>query len=218
MWDRAEREQGLEEQVWNGLEGLLKEKGFIRVPAFNQFRKPTLLGFQCVITSLSHYPDLSLLEIHLGIRVDQVENMVYSFTNAPAGFRPESLTLVTPLARLKHLPMERFEIQDEKGLRSALSKIREDLDRTGLPFLALHDRLEPLHELFNQNPNSPLRLIHNQYHRCLRGLGIASILQIQDLDQLTHSYRQLMQQQGMPPQHISRFDRLCSYLKSYVPN
>lgn len=197
---------------------LFQERGFIAIPQYKQYRRLTPLGFQCVIFSFSHYPEGSLLEVHLGVRADAVEQLAFPFTNGLPGFRQDSLTLVTPMAKLYNLPFERFDLANQQDILQASRKITYQLDTKGWAFMERHSRLESLDDLFNTRPSDNLSIVHNQANRCIRGLTIAKLNQCRNLPELGQLYRQKLDQLPTTQKIKDGFNRLFSFLISYSPN
>lgn len=208
----------LKQRIIAGLQPLLQMKGFVYVGQWDQFRKPTPSGFQSVILSLANYPDASLLEIHLGVRQDAVENLAYPFTNGLMGFQTNSMTLVTPLAKLHGHAFQRFEISVSTDLATILSQISDQLEKGGFSYLDKYSRLEEMCHLFNKHPNHPLPLVHNQINRCLRGMVLAKISQKNGFETLTQIYRDRLVSMRVPQDTLDKFDRLRTYLRTYSSN
>ncbi len=208
----------IEEYFHQQIAPYLKDKDFIFVPAFQQYRHLTSIGFQCVIFSFSHYPDTSILEVHLGIRADEVEQLAFSFTNGLPGFRSDSLTLVTPIAKLLEKSFERFEIKDEASCSEAIQEIQKQLDQYGWTFLNQHSRLERLNKLFNESPNQALPLIHNQINRCIRGITLAKLTHADRFKELGITYRNALQSSTVLSIHQQKYERLYQFLLSYSMN
>ena len=197
------------------IQPFLKKKDFIFVPAFQQYRHLTPLGFQCIIFSFSHYPDVSILEMHLGIRADEVEQLAFSFTNGLPGFRSDSLTLVTPMAKLMEKSFERFELKDETSCSIAVQELMLQLDRRGWLFLNQYSRLEQLHKLYNEQPDQPLPLVHNQINRCIRGITLAKLTHADEFNALGETYRDALLKSDVLRIHQHKVQRLYQFLRSY---
>lgn len=208
----------IEESIHQKIQFYLKDKDFIFVPAFQQYRHVTAIGFQCIIFSFSHYPDASVLEIHLGIRADEVEQMAFSFTNGLPGFRSDSLTLVTPIAKLREKSFERFELTDELSCVQAIQEIQQQLDNSGWLFLNQYSRLEQLNKLFNEHPDQKLPLVHNQINRCIRGITLAKLTHDDRFVQLGAVYRKALKASSVLPIHQEKYERLYQFLLSYSMN
>ncbi|MEL7021310.1 MAG: hypothetical protein AAGK47_06880 [Bacteroidota bacterium] len=186
--------------------------------SLHQFRRQTDQGFTCIIISISPYPDVSIVEFHLGIRLDDVENVAYPYTNGLSGFRPDSMTLVTPLSRLYQQPFQRFTVANESDVQLATTTLIQQLEDLGWDFLDTYQHRPNLEQLFNQEPTSPLRWTHHQVHRAMRGITLAKLNQRQDLPQLIKQYEQLLVRQYATELEQVNFEALCQFLLNYSPN
>lgn len=208
----------LKKRLVHGLVSKLRGKDYVYTPQWEQFRKPTASGFQSLILSISSYPDVSIFELHLGVRLDAVENLAYPFTNGLMGFQANSMTLVSPLAKLHGRAFQRFEIAPTGDVDAPLAEIAGQLERGGLSFLEKYNRLEEMEQLFNRHPHHPLPLVHNQINRCLRGLVLARLANRTGFEKLASLYRNRLQVLRAPDATLHKYDRLRSYLRSYTPN
>jgi len=194
------------------LEWSLSKHGFKLVPEWNQFRKPTKNGFQCIIYALKSYPDLSFLELHLGIRIDMVEQLVFPYLNLPTGFKKESMTLVTNFSNLVDCSV-RTPIKEVDELKAHLVNQQSSIEETILPFLDSYSSLKALAGLFNANPTEPFKLHNNQIHRCFRGLALAKGSTPDQLESLCKIYQSVLDQWAAPPLVQDRFVRSLDDLR-----
>lgn len=210
--------QVLEERVESVIGDFLEDFDFQWHSSLHQYRRETNLGFQCVILAFSHYEDLSLLEAHVGIRLDAVENLAFPFTNNPAGFRGDSMTLVTPLARLFGRRHERHELATEKEADAAARQIVQQLESEGLPFINRYFNLRRMDALFNEAPEKLLPYLHNATNRCLRGITLARLTQRDDFEALVRACRQQLRLQFATEAAIARFEQLVNILRTFSEN
>ena len=63
----------------------LTAAGFTWHAALHQFRRATNKGLICVILAVSDFVDCHLVEAHLGIRIDSVEDLVFPRLNGAPG-------------------------------------------------------------------------------------------------------------------------------------
>ena len=208
-----------ESWVAERLKPFFKEQGFTWLPHLHQFRKSTERGFTCVIIAVSDYDDCSLLEAHLGVRIDEVENLTFPFTNGLPGFQPDSMTIVTPLSRLNGQPFERFELKDEDSADEAVSAIRIQLQQKGLHFINHYSNLENMEALFNETPEKALPFVHNQANRCFRAVVLAQLLLRKDFEQLAATYRHRLEKElFVPLPTLDKYTRLVNFLSFYSQN
>ena len=214
----SSQEADLEREIYRQLGTYLEAKGFIPILHLKQFRYPTPIGFKCIILSISHYEDCALLEIHLGVRADAVENLAFPFTNGLPGFKKDSLTLVTPLAKLFGKNFERFEIRSKADMSPIISQVQDQLKEKGFSFLQEYSRLDNLDYLYNQNPIDPVHLIHNQVNRCIRGITLARLCQSTEFTNLGILFEQRLKNLYATEPVLDGYQRLLRYLHTYSEN
>ncbi|MCB0589201.1 MAG: hypothetical protein KDD06_28190 [Phaeodactylibacter sp.] len=208
-----------ENWVAERLAPFFRECGFTWLPHLHQFRKSTERGFTCLAIAVSDCEGGSLLEAHLGIRIDAVENLTFPFTNGLPGFQPDSMTLVTPLARLKGKPYERIELSDENSADEAAAAIRQQFEEKGLAFLSHYSSLENMDNLFNRTPEEPLPLVYSQSNRCFRAVAMARLLSRKDFELLVENYSlRLAHELFVPLPTLDKFSRLVEFLRHYSQN
>lgn len=196
----------------------LEAADFAWYAPLHQFRRATPAGFVCVILSVSDFVDSALVEAHLGIRIDRVEELVFDHLNGAPGFRRDSMTLVTPLARLYDQRSQRFPVSDRAGAGTAAARIAEQLAERGLAFLDTFADVLPLERLFNGAPESTLPLLHNPIHRCFRGLALAKVGEHPDLPDLYDTYRERLKTPYDADWALVPFTRLAQHLLGYSLN
>jgi hypothetical protein len=206
----------LQQLVQGFLQGRLQERGYVYLPQFNQFRRLTPAGFQSVILNWTPHQDACILEVQLGIRHDAVEDIASPFTNGLTGFQAQSLTLVTPMAKLYDEPSQRFTLRNAQDAQAAAEAIAERLFSRGVGFLEKYSRLEAVDSLFNAKPAEPVSFVHNQFHRCLKALAIARLNFRADFERLAVAYRVQLQNIGASEVVLERYDRLLRYLRTYA--
>lgn len=201
------------------LKPFLGRQGFTWLPHLHQFRKSTERGFTCIILSVSDHEESSLVEAHLGIRIDDVENIAFPFTNGLPGFQPDSMTIVTPLAKLYGQPFQRFEVASQRSAAEAVVAIQGQLQDKGLKFLNQYSSLEDMEALYNEKPEEQLQLVHNQANRCFRAVAMARLLPRKDFEQLVETYgRRLETELHAPQSTLEKYTRLVNFLRYYSQN
>jgi hypothetical protein len=188
------------------------------LPEWNQYRRSVDNGFQCLILSATSYPDGAMLEAHIGMRHDQVESLVFPLLNGRPGFEANSMTLVTSLSRLFEEDPGRYWLTGPEEEQQALEQIKERLVQRGFSLLRQLQSLQALDELFNAHPMQPLKMVHNQQHRCFRGLAIAKLNQRPDFFELAGMYRNQLYRLGAQSRDMEQFERLTSFLHTYSAN
>ena len=214
LLDKVQRQQAIQ----NALSPFCTEKGFQYLARQNQFRRSTPTGFEAIILSVSHYDDLSLLEIHLGIRNEQIERLAFPFTNGVESFAPDSLTIVSSIGKLKGVKYERHELIDLPSIKQVSSQIIDFLQSKGLAFLENYASITQIDAALNLAPQTPTPLMPNQAHRCLRAITAARLNDHSQFEQLTLTYRQRLIDLHTPAPLVNRYDRLVNFLIGFNVN
>ncbi|MEN0003254.1 MAG: hypothetical protein AAF798_03890 [Bacteroidota bacterium] len=206
------------EVIFDRLLPLVEPMGFELHTKLNQFRKITPNGFQTLIVSLSPYDEMCVLEIHLGIRNHQVENIVFPFTNGLPGFRQDSMTVVTSMGRIAGKRFWRFELREMHDLNLALATIREFMQQQGWDFLNQHTPLTTLESTLQQDQQRAVPLIQNVAHRCMRSLVIHKLLYRPHFEQLVATHQTIFEVQVSNPALRKRYEELVIFLRHYSMN
>lgn len=210
--------EAAEQWIRTSLAPQLEPKGYHWLGRLHQFRREHDDGFTCLILSCSPYEDTCLVEAHVGLRIHEVEEMVFSFTNGVPGFRPDSMTLVTPLARLYQESYQRYEVDGPASAATVAQTLLAQMTERGFPFLGKYRDVPMLNGLYNDTPSEPVPALHNQINRCFRGLVLAKLVQRPHLGELAAMYEQVLERHHAPAQRIQQFQRLTEYLQGYHPN
>jgi len=210
--------QEVENWVVELLDPFFCEKGFEWLAEWHQFRQLTAQGFNAFIFSVSGYESAALMDAHLGIRINAVEQIVFGYTNGSVGFKPNSMTLVVPLCRLFGKQMERFEITGKMATQLSAKSMLHQFQEKGKPFFDQYGTLNALDLFYNENPEKSIPLIHNQINRCFRGITISKLTQSDRFDYLTVTYRTVLEKRYAPQVTLDKFDRLVWILQGYSPN
>ncbi len=206
------------EAVYAALRPAAEREGFAFLPAKNQFRKTVPEGFQTLIVSLSPYQDLTLFELHLGIRNDSIENLAFQFTNGLPLFEPDSMTLVISAGKLRGKRFARHEIKTQTDAENAVRTELQSLEKEGYAWLKNHQTLTALDRVLNDEPLRPSPLMPNRFHRCLRGLVAAKLSGREDYRSTEKEYRVVLKELSAPPYKVENYERLADFLRDYSAN
>ncbi len=200
------------------LRGFLLEHEYYAMPEFGQYRQSFEDGFFAIILAATTYPDKTLCEVHLGVRLDRIENLVYPFTNGTRSFAEHSMTLITPLARLAGQDHLRYELFDPASATSALEDIQERLSQAGLDFLEEHSDLDSMDLLYNEESDRVAYLTHNRLNRCLRAITLARLSGREEYPDIVKACRRELREHFELPERLRRFDELARLLLRYCEN
>ncbi len=197
------------------LAAALSDSTFDLLPELHQLRRTTESGFECLILARSEVENGSYWELHSGIRNEEVEGLVYTFTQGLRGFRKDAMTLVVPHWKLLKGSPRRFVATDESSLpEELLSFAGTEPGR----FFNRFRELAALDRLFNAHPEGLEPWLHNDYHRAVRGIGIQYLRNPHSIEDLWKAHRSRLQRRFTPEQELDTFDRLAAYLMKLSPN
>ena len=190
---------------------------FTLLAAYRQFRKEYDGGFGTVIISVGNFFP-ALAELHVGVRVDLVEQLAYQFTSGLAEYGPHSTTLITSAGRILNQPYYRFPLEHSADIDSVAEQMERFMRVEGFAFLEKYRHVKALDELFNTEPHERSPYLINRLHRSLRGIILAKLAHRDRWSGLVTSYRAQLTLRGTPEPMMQRYDRLANYLRTFSVN
>jgi hypothetical protein len=184
----------------------------------NQFRADTPAGFRNLILAVSPYDDLVMVEWHLGLRIDAIEDVVKRFTRTLPGFYPDAHSVLISQGKLQGTPYLRHQVSDTEALDQVAKALLVFWEEIGQPFLMAHDSLHGVDALLNQAPTQPCPYLPNQAHRYLKGLVAARLAQRDDFEALAAAYATGLRQTATGDLLIDGYQRLLGYLRQLSLN
>jgi hypothetical protein len=193
------------------------EMGFDKKESLYQFREPFEGGFRTFIVSVSVYDTESVVELHLGVRHDAIESFVGKFIGGLTGFKPDMMTIVTSMARVRGEVFRRYVIQNGNDLSDSYSEIEDFVRHIG--YQKLHDwsDIRELNKTYNLDPFD-LSLVYNAYNKAIRGITLARFSNNPNYEELKKKYRYFIAYKKYPPGYLTAFDQLTKFLDVYHPN
>ena len=182
-----------------------------------EFRKATSGGFKSVLFTFSSEGDRQVLNLHLGVRFNIIESLVSQFLEED-GPVEEQHTLIASPHRFNHPPLPGFLLTDESSLHFACKQIGEFMQKKGFRFLNTFDNLKCVDASINRKPHLPSPYMHNQIHRCFKGIALARLLQRTNFETLCSVYRNYLLEKCGPEKVIVNYNRLVTYLKCFSFN
>jgi hypothetical protein len=206
----------LEDLLFLELADFFFRKNFDLHLAYKQFRKSDENGFQNAVFSCVQDDQVFTAEVHLGVRIHAVEQLVQPFLDLLLDFRGEANTLLIPAGKLTGQKYLRFKAADEKDVKIIVEQIKELMNTTGFDFLAKASQINTLHEWFNCPPTLPNFYFHNQIHYCFKALAVAKLTQTSHFKELLETYT-LWLTQCNPTQNTSdKFNLFVRYLQHSI--
>ncbi|GAB4417628.1 MAG: hypothetical protein OHK0039_28230 [Bacteroidia bacterium] len=190
----------------------LEAAGFLLLEGKNQFRRSHTQGFENVILSVSVYPDLAMVDFHLGLRLESIEQIGQRFSRTLPGFYPDAHTLITSYGNLTSQPYFRFKAANAHDLDLVAETFMAFWDERGLAFLDRHRHLAQVEHTLNALPSQPSPYLHNQAHRYIKGLVAAHLMGRADFAELAREYEVFLGQVPGGQVFAQDFRELVRYL------
>lgn len=169
-----------------------------------------------VVATGKSFPTLA--ELHLGVRLDRVEQLGYQFTLGLTEYGLHSTTLITSAGRISGQPYQRYTLDQPTDVDTTARQMMDFMDAAGFDFLNKYGTLQALDKLFNNQPTEKSLFLVNPLHRSLRGIILAKLTQRNAWEQLVDTYRTQLVRRGTPEPLIYRYDRLVDYLRTFSVN
>ncbi len=208
----------MEAEVISQLGAFCTTDGFKFSGANGQFTRHFPGGVQSIIISTTQYEHDVVAEIHLGIRLVRIENMIYNVTKGLKEFESNSHTILTSMGRLLGKRFHRYTCQNEADLFHAKVSIEEFMNDHGWYFLNQITDLSQLHGLFNTFSEYNNQLFYNDYIRAIKGLTIARLVDYKSYHELIGTYETLLERANYPESYRSSYDALTLFLENYSEN
>lgn len=194
------------------------KQGFEFTGINGQFKRPVSSGFQSIIVSTTAYDKEVIAEIHLGIRYEKIEKVIYNITKGLKDFESNSHTLLTSMGRMLAKRYHRYTCSTEGDIVKASVDIEEFMDTQGWLFLNQLEEIDQLHALFNTFSNYNDQLFYNSYVRAIRGLTIAKLVDNNAYQELKGKYEMQLIRASYPESYRSSFNALTLFLENYSEN
>ena len=142
-----------EAKIYYALYDFFEAEGFRLLMDKKQFRKNTVAGFTNIIFSVSEYEkEEAWVEVHIGCRNDQVEQIAQQFLNPSLiDFREDINTLIISTGKYNDVKYFRYKIQNDDDLTDACESIKD--------FMILIPFIVPKHTCL-----LPKRMINNIFN------------------------------------------------------
>jgi hypothetical protein len=197
---------------FKALTPFFKRAGYELYPVLNQFRKYREGGFVNVIFSIAQHQQKLIIECSFGCRINWIEETVMPFSNGINGYKEESNTTVTNLAKYLHKPGYKLHISDAESFKESVAFIQDFFLQQGFSFLEHQTHIKQLEEKFNATPTQNSLYTFNHQLRAFRGISLATIAQNPHWESLRKDYASLLKRYGAPALIMDKYHRLCNHL------
>ncbi|PRY90461.1 hypothetical protein [Mongoliibacter ruber] len=169
-------------------------------------------GRQMVFFHYTHYEDVSYLEYHLGIRYDNIENIVHRFLPSLGDYKERSITLVETMDRIDTEMPRRFLVENDLELGSVIENAENFLVKNGFRFLDKFSEGKSLESYFNSDTATPI-LTQNFTYRSARGITLAKFYNPDAFEDIKSKYLDMLNEKQVTPFNLACFINLIDYLE-----
>ena len=201
-----------ESDIYRNLQSFFDLQGYGLVPDKKQFRKITDTGFYNVIFTTTAYENEVWLEVNLGCRNHQVEQIAQQFLGNTRDFWADSNSLVISIGKFNNAKYFRYKMASTSDVLDVCEEVKDFLLTQGFDFLKNSESLPVLHEIYNKTPTKPCRFLYNQVHRCFKGIIVAKLIYSEDFLDLADTHRDNLIRIGATSEELLTYERLLSYL------
>lgn len=189
------------------------------------FVRPIPGGCQSLAVALWDHAPRFEFSVSMGIRLEEVEDLVNPFAGTEAKYRAETLTSLTQLEFLGLTSTPglgvRFGGDDDASLTRAAQALTEVVTERVLPFFERYHDLRTVEAGLNPPGSEELRTPRlrsdrsrfddsNEPYRAMRGIATAYLVGQDNLPALIEAYRGQLSQ--MVPEIRSKFEALAEFL------
>ena len=207
----------LSQSLINSLTDFFTAHDFVPLEAYHQFKKEHEGGFSNVIISVGNSLP-ALAELHVGIRLNLVEQLAYQFTSGLTEYSPHSTTFITSAGRILNQPYHRYPLERPSDIELVAEQMKQFMHFYGFDFITRYQGIRPLDELFNAEPYGKSLYFTNRLHRSLRGIILAKLTHRDHWPRLVIGYRAQLTLRGTPEPMMRSYDRLVDYLRTFSVN
>ncbi|MEA5429468.1 hypothetical protein [Arcicella lustrica] len=207
-----------ETTLYEKLEPFFSSHNFVLLADKKQFRKVTPTGFQNVIFTATPFQNETWLEVNIGCRNNQVEQIAQQFIGNTRDYWPDSNTLVISIGKFNDAKYFKYKIFNENDLDDTCEIVKEFLEQRGFPFMNDSDSLVALNNIFNVHLSKPCKYLYNQLHRSYKGIITARLTHDKHFLDLSNKHRDTLRNIGASPDELLTYERLLSFLLYHSVN
>ncbi|MEO0553138.1 MAG: hypothetical protein AAF149_08065 [Bacteroidota bacterium] len=193
-------------------------RGFKFSGTNGQFTRDFTGGFQSIIIATTQYENDIVAEIHVGVRHERIESMIYSITKGLKEFESNSHTILTSMGRLLGKRFHRYTCEEAADILNAKTDLVAFMESHGWYFLNQITDLNQLHQFFNTFSAYNNQLFYNDYLRAIKGLTIARLVDFNSYQVLKDQYETRLRHANYPKSYRNSYNALVLLLDNYCEN
>ncbi len=187
------------------------DNGFVLNKEFLHFEKRFPLGKQVIFVHYTDHPDSNILEYKLGIRIDEIEQIIHRFLPSLNDYSNRSITLVQTLNKIgKELP-QRFTISNDWELSEVIMRVEAFFATTG--FKWLDDMMDPinLERAFVEQRNNLFKT-QNFVYNAFRATALSKLYHPIDYPKMRKSFLEQIVSHDLTPFTLASFLQFLDFL------
>lgn len=187
------------------------DNGFSLNEDFLHFEKFFPHGKQVIFIHYSEYPGTNYLEYNLGIRIDQVEELIHKFLPTLSDYSERSITMIQTLNKIgKELP-RRFAIENDWELSEAIMKVDSFFVSVGFEWL--NQMMNPLNleRAFLDQKNNSFKT-QNFVYNAFRATALCRLYNPKDYSTVRGSFLKQVEQKEMTPFTLGSYLQFLDHL------
>ena len=201
-----------ESDIYENLRSFFDLRGYVLMTDKKQFRKATDTGFHNVIFTTTAYENEVWLEVNLGCRNHQLEQIAQQFLGNNRDFWADSNSLVISIGKFNNAKYFRYKMASNSDVLDVCEEVKDFLLTQGFEFLKNSESLSVLHEIYNKTPTKPCKFLYNQVHRSFKGIITAKLTLAENFLDLADIHRNCLLKIGATSEELLMYERLLSYL------
>ncbi|UZD23204.1 hypothetical protein [Algoriphagus halophytocola] len=187
------------------------KQGFVFNASKSLFEKVFPHGKQVIFIHFSEAEEADFLQYALGIRINEVEEMIHTYLPTPRNYATDSLTLVQQLHKLWNNCPEKFRIQTDEDLNTTIAKVEKYFEEEGFAWLERMIKPEELEKEFLMEKSNALAY-ENLVYTAFRSTALSKLYSPNDYSLLRQGFLAQMNSQQMTPFTIAAFLQFIDYL------
>ncbi len=177
------------------------------------YTKKTPIGKQMVFFHHTQHEDGSYLECHLGIRINQVENMVHRFLPSLGDYKERSISLLETMDRIDGNMPRRFFVENDLEFNEVIRGVEKFLVKRGFAFLDKLSSGQELDRYFNSDTSAPI-VTQNFTYRSARGITLCKLFNPENYGKIKKLYLNMLNEKQVTPFTLASFINLLDYLEN----
>lgn len=182
----------------------------------NQLRRMISTGFQTIMLSVSEYEDVCMIECFLGVRIEDIEEIVLPYTRTSPIFYEDALTIIISYGKYLGKPLKKFKARSVDDLDEIVHILIQFLWKEGMPFFDEYGNVDKMDLLINSDPHTPSNFFFNQENRCLRGITAAKLTQNPKYYDLVFMYEHILEKLPNGSLLLKPYRMLVSHLEEWL--